>query len=122
MSECNGDGTCLRQGRGPNGYELNNCPHKCKPVECYNFKFCSQKRPRVILNCNNGMCINCAVSLGKIKFLDKKDDCPICLNNKDMIEVTCGKHNFCLDCWIDWSKKSTKIPLECPLCRKQIWK
>lgn len=96
--------------------------HTSHLVECHNFKMCGQKRPDIILGWYNGMCMDCAISFGKIKFLDEKDDCPICFDNKDMIEISCGKHKLCLDCWKNWSKTSTQIPLTCPFCRNSIWK
>jgi hypothetical protein len=83
---------------------------------------CGQKRPQNILDAHNEMCIDCAMMIGKIKFLDEKDDCPICLIKKDMIEISCGKHKVCLDCWKNWSETSTQIPLTCPFCRNPIWK
>ena len=98
------------------------CPHKCELVECHNYRMCGQKRPQILLDCNNGMCNDCAIMIGRIKFLDEKDDCPICLVNKDMIEISCGKHKACLDCWKTWSETNTKHPLTCPLCRNSIWK
>jgi hypothetical protein len=58
--------------------------------------------------------------VGKIEFLDEKEECPICMEHKDMIQVSCGKHNVCLDCWKKMSK--TEAPLRCPLCRESIWK
>lgn len=98
------------------------CPHNCELVECHNYRMCGQKRPQKLLDCDNGMCKDCAIMIGRIKFLDDKGDCPICLVNKDMIEISCGKHNVCLDCWKNWSETSTQIPLTCPLCRNPIWK
>ena len=36
------------------------CPSNCCiPVECKNYKFCNNKKPRWILNCNKGMCEYC---------------------------------------------------------------
>jgi hypothetical protein len=84
---------------------------------------CEQKRPQNILDCHNGMCSDCAIMIGKIKFLDEKDDCPICMENKDMIEISCGNHKVCLDCWKQMSETPDRpIPLTCPLCRESIWK
>lgn len=94
----------------------------CELVECHNYRMCGQKRPQWLLKCDNGMCKDCAIMIGKIKFLDLKDDCPICFNNKDMIEISCGKHNICLECWKEWAEKSTQIPLTCHFCRNPIWK
>jgi len=62
MTDCNGDGFCLRQGGGPNLYELNDCPHKCKPIECPNFKICGSILPKCITFCHSGTCMNCSMS------------------------------------------------------------
>lgn len=96
------------------------CQHKCKLIECYNFRLCCKKYPKNLLDCYNGMCLNCDMMLGKINFTDKKDECPICLETKDMIQIGCG-HNLCLDCWRKMSETKQTIPLSCPLCRKSIW-
>jgi hypothetical protein len=99
------------------------CPHKCKLVECHNFKFCGQKRPQWLLDCDGNMCKDCAIMIGRIKFLHEKDDCPICMENKDMIQISCGKHTVCLDCWKQMSETEGRPhPLTCPLCRESIWK
>ena len=103
-------------------YCKSDCPHNCELIECHNYRMCKQKRPQILLSCNNGMCLDCAIHIGRIAFLDKKDNCPICLDNKDMIEINCEKHNVCLDCWKNWSETCTQIPLTCPLCRNPIWK
>jgi len=69
------------------------------------------------------MCLDCAIMIGKIRFLDKKDDCPICIENKDMIEISCKKHTICLNCWIHMSEINDRpYQLSCPLCRESIWK
>ena len=99
-------------------YCKEDCSYNCKLIECHNFRLCGQKRPQQELNWHNDMCMNCAISIGKIKFLDIKEDCPVCFENKDMIQVTCEKHNFCIDCW----KKVEGCPRSCPLCRENIWK
>lgn len=97
------------------------CLHNCHLVKCHNYRMCKQECPQWVLDCDNGMCKNCAIVIGRIKFLDEKDDCPICKENKDMIEISCGEHKVCLDCWKKWSNTSTQIPLTCPLCRDPIW-
>jgi hypothetical protein len=84
---------------------------------------CGQKRPQWLLDYDYGMCKDCAIMIGRIKFLDEKDDCPICMENKDMIEISCGKHKVCLDCWKQMSETPDRpSPLTCPLCRESIWK
>lgn len=98
------------------------CTHNCELIECNNFRMCGQKRPQLLLDSHNGMCMDCAIMIGRIKFLDEKGDCPICLVKKDMIEISCGKHKVCLECWKNWSETSNQSPLTCPLCRNPIWK
>lgn len=103
-------------------YCKKDCPHNCNLVECHNYKLCRKKRPQKILDSHNGMCMDCAIMIGRIKFLDKMDNCPICCVNKDMIEISCGKHTFCIECWKNWSETSKQSPLTCPCCRNHIWK
>ena len=104
-------------------YCKNECPHNCELTECHNFRFCGLKQPKLVLDCHNGMCHHCAVMIGRIKFLDTEGECPICLETKDMIQVSCGKHNLCIDCWKQASETPGRpIPLTCPLCRESIWK
>ena len=143
MSSCEGRGDCIQQcscecyddeeydipsevcscgHRNHEGYCKTECIYNCELAECHNYRMCRQKRPQNILDCHNGMCFDCAISFGRIKFLDEKDDCPVCLVNKDMIEINCGKHKLCLECWKNWSETSTQIPVTCPLCRNPIWK
>jgi len=99
------------------------CPHKCQLVKCHNFRLCEKKYPQEVLDCNNGMCNECARMFGKINFLEEKDECPICFENKDMIVISCGKHKVCFDCWKKMSEtKNRPLPLTCPLCRESIWK
>lgn len=119
MSSCKGRGECLEQ-RNEFEYTRVDCS-RCELQECHNFKVCGQKRPQWVLHCNSGMCINCAISLGKLTILHKVDDCPICLMKKDLIRVSCGKHTTCIDCWKNWST-TCEPPVTCPLCREPIWK
>lgn len=149
MSSCNGRGSCIEQcccicyeyeecevpseicscGHR-NHIHLENteyckkeCLYKCQLVECHNFRLCGKKYPQQILDCHNDLCVDCAIMIGKINFLDEKEDCPICMENKDMIQISCGKHKVCLDCWKQMSEiEDRPIPLTCPLCRESIWK
>ncbi len=97
------------------------CTYNCQPKECHNFRFCQQKRPEWLLNCDNQMCKECAIMVGKINYLDEKDECCICFNNKVVIKIKCG-HIFCMECWTKWSESINVFPLTCPLCRNPIWK
>ena len=137
MELCNGRGSCIQQcfGRshrnhtkligGTREYDIyckKECTHNCQLVECHNFRMCGKKYPQQVLDAHNGMCVNCAVTFGKVKFLDEQGDCPICMENKEMIQISCEKHKLCIDCWINMSENRTDVPLRCPLCRESIWK
>lgn len=134
MSTCTGSGECIQQcddnkvGRdmkdikimdgGSMSFWRGKCDHNCSLVECHNFKLCGQKRPQILLDRHNGMCIICAMSVGKVKFLNEKDDCEICSKNKDMITVCRHKnHKVCMDCRkLSFGSKSTSSIIFCPLC------
>jgi len=120
MSYCNKNGECLIQcecqcyneetneynqvcvcgHRLHNGYCPSNC---CIPIECRNYKYCNIKQPKWVSNCHNGMCINCAVQMGRHKTTDIIDDCPVCLENKIMIILKCN-HKICNNCWYNITK------------------
>jgi len=77
MDTCTGDGTCFQPC--PHHGNLDHpkffgeltrqivyckdiiCHNNCQLQECKNYKICLQKRPLRLLNCHNGMCMNCAV-------------------------------------------------------------
>lgn len=115
---CLGLGECIKQTE-LNTYCKHECIYNCELKECFNYHFCKQKRPEWVLNCNNKMCIDCAVNFGKLKFLDENSECPVCFKSKKLVETSCS-HNFCLDCWKKWSETS-EAPVKCPLCRSSIW-
>ena len=91
MASCNGNGECLTQcececyneetdeyneicccgHREHNG----NCPSNCcVPFECRNYKYCNVKQPKWVSFCHNGMCMNCAVQMGKHKYTNEVED------------------------------------------------
>jgi hypothetical protein len=99
MPDCTGDGFCLKQGDGPNEYEINNCAHKCKPIECPNFKVCGYINPKAILQCHRGTCSNCQIMFSdKLTFYDSVE-CPICLENKPGVKQVNCDHTACIDCF-----------------------
>jgi hypothetical protein len=152
MSSCPGDGQCLRQcccgcfdeetdvplevctcGHrhhekvigGSEEFDIYckpNCPHNCVLTECHNFRYCQKKLPKWILDIKNGMCDHCEIMIGKITFTNTQDTCPICLDTKEMIKISCEKHTLCLECWTTLSKTDRPEPMKCPLCRESIWK
>lgn len=91
----------------------------CELKKCHNFQYCKRLMPEFLLNVNHQMCIYCAVIIGKLTFHNKIDSCPICYEKKELVQVSCDKHSFCLDCW----EKHCEINKSfCPLCRESIWK
>ena len=139
MTSCKGNGECLRQCYcecfNEDTYEYyetctcghreheGNCPSNCcSPVECKNYSFCKIKQPKWVSNCHNGMCMNCAVQFGRHKTTDIIEDCPVCLENKNIIILHCN-HKICYECWYMITKNGfgdddpEEYKPQCPLCR-----
>jgi hypothetical protein len=70
---CDGRGNCLEQW-GFYRFRKNTCPKKCKPVNCPK---CNCRLPLWVLDCNEGLCMNCAVEEFCSKIKDKNDEDPI---------------------------------------------
>ena len=90
MSSCDGRGFCIRQcvctcydqdcaqpvcfcGHAGhtvsgNGWCKKPCDKNCELKECSNYKLCKNKCPQVFLDCHNGMCMDCAIRIAKIKI------------------------------------------------------
>jgi hypothetical protein len=99
------------------------CIHNCQLVPCHNYQMCGTKLPQWLLYCDSGMCRGCAVTMGKLTFLEDPSECPVCIQEKsNMVKISCGKHALCLDCWRGWTEAKTTVPLTCPFCRESIWK
>jgi len=137
MASCKGDGDCFEQCGLPRecehashmdsgdtyfNYFKHECAHNCVLLKCQNFHMCGQMRPKWVLDCDNGMCNDCGVNFGRVDFLGEKGDCPVCLENKELVRVSCTKHRFCLDCWKKMSETTPSHPLRCGMCRQGIWK
>jgi hypothetical protein len=103
-------------------YCKDECEHECQLKRCHNFKICSKKRPQWFLNLYNGLCFNCSIYYGKLTFLREQYKCSICFESKDIIELSCGRHKFCVECWVKWSETTTKYPISCPICRTDVSK
>jgi hypothetical protein len=114
--ECYGNGSCLCicfEEECVCGKKV--CMKQCKLISCGN-AHCNEKRPAWVLHCNDGLCVTCASSIGKVTFLDETASCPICLDSKEMVQIQCGgKHKVCLDCWIKWSDRNEVT--RCMICR-----
>ncbi len=160
MTSCNGNGECLRQcgcecydSETDEDYEICTCGHRehmvnnysycpsncCVMIECRNYKYCKEKEPKWLLDCNNGMSVACAAQMGPHKITDQIEECCVCLENKKMIMLKCN-HKICNDCWYnitvinypnnanntnntnnddDETDEETKENI-CPMCRKVI--
>jgi hypothetical protein len=139
MNSCNKNGECLIQcececyneqtgeynelctcsHREHNGYCPSNC---CIPIECIG---CKCKLPKWEADCHYNKCMNCAVQFGRHKITTTTDDCPICLENKNIIVLKCN-HSVCNECWYNITKRGfgedDYNPL-CPICRNlNDWK
>ena len=91
----------------------------CSLIRCHNYQYCKRSMPSFFINMNNGMCIYCAVYMGKLYFDKKNEQCPICLETKEVVTISCQKHSFCLECWKKYTEAN--ITVTCPLCRENIW-
>ena len=112
-----------------NIYEQTACAFKCVLIECKNYKHCGQKRPKWLLEFHKQMCINCAAAEHSktIVFTDIQQECPVCYEEKYMIQLPC-KHLICLMCLYamfarnentrDYTNVSERTT--CPFCRGQI--
>ena len=128
MSLCNGNGKCLTQcvckcdkicicgHRDHNGY----CPSKCCiPSNCRNYTYCNVRQPKWVSDIHNGMCMNCAAQMGPHKISDNIFECPVCLENKNIIILNCN-HKICNECWYKITEKGNadyNYKSACPLCR-----
>jgi hypothetical protein len=95
MSPCDGRGNCIRQcvctcydqdcaqpvcfcghrthtkiiggDRESDIYCKKPCDKNCELKECTNYRLCKKKCPQVFLDCYNGMCMDCAIRIAKIR-------------------------------------------------------
>ena len=132
---CSGNGECIRpcickcfdkndidnyicrcDHSGHGGY----CPSATGCCITHKCRFCDYRMPMHMLEIRNGMCGNCYFEMGPVKFTDKMEECPICLEMKLMVLVNCEKHLSCFECWKSHCKEGKGR--SCPICRKPIWK
>ena len=85
-------------------------------IECRNYKYCNKKIPEWVSFCHNGMCMNCAVQMGKHTYTNELEDCCVCLENKIMLKLKCN-HVVCNDCWYNITKQGDGNNTLCQLCR-----
>lgn len=113
---------------GSNEYDIycqQECIYNCQLIECNNYRLCGRKLPQNVLNVHNGMCPDCAIRFGKLRFTNEIIECPICTEERDGILLSCTKHSICINCLVQMVETNSSmsiIPLTCPMCRESIWK
>lgn len=106
-------------------YCQTDCPHTCVLIECKHYKHCGGKYPEWYLDCHRGKDVNC--DMIPFDFLDEKDECPVCYDEKYMVKMKCN-HTVCLQCLYaiykttDDTNELTNMndTSKCPLCRAEI--
>lgn len=120
---------CVCGHREHNGLCSSGC---CQWVECKNHTFCDGTVPAYIADCKYGrthpqfkidhtpgICTSCVYKMGKHVYTNQIEDCCVCLENKNMIVLTCN-HKVCNDCWFNITKNEVENTVRrslCPLCR-----
>lgn len=98
MSACSGDGSCLEQTSNNRYKPLFKCSFECKPIKCPNYVLCLDILPQVILDCNEGTCMNCAVA--GVSIEEKPSECRICHTITNCISSSDScEHLMCPDCY-----------------------
>ena len=111
---------CTCGHRYHDGYCPSNC---CNPIECRNYAYCHVKQPKWVSNCHNGMCVNCAVQMGKHTYTNQLEECPVCLEHTTKMIILKCSHKVCNDCWYHITKRGVSdeyTPPLCPLCRRVV--
>ncbi len=96
------------------------CVFPCELLPCKNYRFCKERHPERILDCQNQMCVPCADMSLYVSFLGEKGVCHECKFVRDILELQCKIHRVCWTCWhqIIGAKQKSNF-LSCPLCKPQ---
>ncbi len=106
MNICSGNDECLIQDT-PGTYvkdESIECSHNCQTIKCPNFELCKSSLPKVLMDCYNGLCLDCDMMFGtwqggKGKLNTKENtECPICLKKVKCISLPKCEHYVCIEC------------------------
>ena len=91
-------------------------------MACPNHELCECSLPQEVLDCNHGMCMNCAATFRHpLRFADGPAECAICLEvAARLVEhpASCG-HYFCVGCTLDmhWRRRPVlATAFGCPPC------
>ncbi len=77
-TKCEGNGYCLGQtglykDNGEEIYSQDQCIHNCKPMKCPCYYYCHNVLPQIVLDCNEGFCMNCSTTLYNLYRKDHRD-------------------------------------------------
>lgn len=74
-------------------------------IKCKNYIICNEDIPISFIHKNEYICTSCDINFGpwrggkgKLKILEK-NDCIICYENKEQIELPKCNHSLCIDCF-----------------------
>lgn len=60
----------------------------------------------------------CGFRYKKPNFINS--ECPICLENTNLVTLARCKHAFCVECISEWLSSNNYEKVKCPICRKLI--
>ena len=148
MSSCKGNGECFRQCYcvcynedtdedhlvctcGHRTHKIpycreQPCMYNCDFIKCKNYDICGISVPKWdMMNHPGGelgLCFTCWAYNGEMKKTLEPDNCPVCYEDKVLIELSCSRlHKVCKECW-DKTTESKGCQTSCPMCRKYIGK
>jgi len=94
-------GMCLKNTHYINHfYRSEDCGENCQPIKCPNYKLCGKAESFSNFDCHSSRCIYCNQSFGcNLTFIEKKEECPICLEDKDLFIRWQCEHDLCVECF-----------------------
>jgi hypothetical protein len=115
------DHTPIRSGSLENiMYCQEHCVFPCELLPCRNYRFCMEKHPERILDCQNQMCVACADMAQYLRYTGDKGPCHECKIANGLFELQCKKHRICWFCWHSKIEAKQRANfLACPLCKPQ---
>jgi hypothetical protein len=114
-NRCSGDGGCWEQSEDDMNVCVRafDCPHNCALVKCPNFAVCGSAEPLWVIQCNDGLCGDCAITIGgplQIVALpaaqegaqgsQEGEECPVCLEVMTAaVQHGACSHRSCAGCF-----------------------
>lgn len=85
-------------------------------VKCSNYRLCKKELPEWEIRQYSGYCFSCTTTVGPIIW-GSVGECQICNYERELVTIFCKKHELCLDCWIQITKRESV----CPFCRQHLY-